>query len=270
MAQSQDGQTDEISAQAVALAEQLLAAGESAATQTELLLSRTGEAAADALTAPVRQLLSQVRSVSDYTEARILAAARQRLREYHPREQEIARTAQALSATGKEPAEIARWAVDARNRLRRQLREEGDPLVGAVATLLRGRGDMPTYEELRARGKSDTEIIESAARSNASVDTWANLAEETAPLVGDALDTVDGVLRLGDAPADPKQREQQAAARRQAALSGGRAGEAEAMALAAELGETIPGADSPLGTSLASVVGGVVGALDSTGQDPPT
>jgi len=73
--------------------------------------------------------------------------------------------AQAMVAAGKSEVEAASWAVQARNQLRQSIRDQGEPIVDAIAQARRGARDMPTYESLRARGKTDAQIIEDAFSS---------------------------------------------------------------------------------------------------------
>src|SRR4029079_2385772 len=91
---------------------------------------------------------------------------------YFEGERAIAAEAQAMLRAGQSEAAVAQWSVLARNELRRAIREQGEPIVDAVARATRGARDMPTYEGLRASGRTDAQIIESAARSNAGVNRW--------------------------------------------------------------------------------------------------
>jgi hypothetical protein len=241
------------------LAASLIEAGARAEKEAELLLQMTGHAAVSVVAAPAQGLLVDVLAVSVYTEHRVLSAAHQRLDVYHPREAEIARTAQMLAASGKSEEEIARWAVQERNHLRKELRERGDPLVDSLASLSRGDDDMPTYERLRQTGKSDAEIIASATRSNASVDRWAVTAETVASSVDVALQLLDEVIEK-TAPAENQPASDSQKAREEEAIRGGQAGEAEGAALGEELFAHV-GVGQKLGASLGSVIGGVTGAI---------
>lgn len=229
--------------------------------ETETLLAETSVVAVSVATAPVRSVLGDLRAVSGYTAHRILSAAKQRLTVYHPREAEIASTAQSMAAAGKSEEEIARWAVAARNRLRHELRSQGDVLVDSVAALLRRDHDMPTYEQLRESGKSDAEIIASAARSNSSVDALAVVATEAAPTVDAGLAVLDELI-VRTAPAvEQPELVAQAGERAADAISGGQAGEAAGAALIEELGAALPGSGVKLMVGIASVIGGIDGAI---------
>ncbi len=88
---------------------------------------------------------------------------------YNNGEAKIAAGIASMRVAGKTEAEIARWAAAARTANALEVREASGAVQRKAAELfdrLRGNLERPSYESLRAAGKTDPEIIESALRTN--------------------------------------------------------------------------------------------------------
>lgn len=170
--------------------------------------------------------------------------------------------AQAMVAAGKSEVEAARWAVQARNQLRQSIRDQGEPIVDAIAQARRGARDMPTYESLRARGRTDAQIIESAGRSNAGVNRWVGRIR----IAGRILIAVDigiGVYNVATAPEVDRPRVlAREVGRVGGALAGGWAGAKGGAAVGGFIGSFFgPGPGTAIGAGIGGVLGGIGGAI---------
>lgn len=170
--------------------------------------------------------------------------------------------AQAMVAAGKSEVEAARWAVQARNQLRQSIRDQGEPIVDAIAQARRGARDMPTYESLRARGKTDAQIIESAGRSNADVNRWVGRIR----IAGRILIAVDigiGAYNVATAPEVDRPRVLASEVGRVGgALAGGWAGGKGGAAVGGLIGSFFgPGLGTAIGAGIGGVLGGIGGAI---------
>lgn len=180
---------------------------------------------------------------------------------YHRGHEAIVAEAEAMLQAGKSPQEVAQWTVRARNELRSTIRRQGEPIVDAVAKATRGARDMPSYESLRARGKTDGQIIESAARSNVRADRWVGRLR----IAGRILIAVDiGVATYNIAAAPTVDRPRvmaQEVGRLAGALTGGWAGAKGGAAVGGAIGSIFPGAGTAVGAGIGSIVGGIGGAI---------
>ena len=83
----------------------------------------------------------------------------------------LAQAASQMLAAGSSEEQVARWAVDQRDRLKEAYRDLTPPDLLALieARTVRQYGNVlgPSIDQLRAAGKSWTEIIDSAARAGA-------------------------------------------------------------------------------------------------------
>lgn len=166
---------------------------------------------------------------------------------------------------GKTEAEVARWSVEARNALRRTIREQGEPIIDAIARNSRGAWDMPDYDMLRTgrvpeavgrrpqrRPKTDRQIVEAAARSNARVDKWAGRLR-IAGRITIAVELGVGFYNIASAPAAARPRVLiREVGRAGGAVSGGWAG--------ATLGAKACSWGGVWGMGICGLVGGVAGA----------
>jgi uncharacterized protein DUF4157 len=96
------------------------------------------------------------------------------LREAYVRGTEaIEAEAELMLRKGGNPAEVANWAVEARNALKAQIRNEGPRIVkvAAEARNVRKYGNPlgPSAEQLRAAGRSNEEILSRVRRANPGV-----------------------------------------------------------------------------------------------------
>jgi DNA-binding phage protein len=201
------------------------------------------------------------RSVADNTARAALHEAA--LREmYFQGERAIAAEAQAMLRAGQSEAAVAQWSVAARNELRRAIREQGEPIVDAVARAARGARDMPTYDGLRASGRTDGQIIASASRSNAGVNRWVGRIR-IAGRIMIAIDIGIAVYHVASAPEVDRPRVMASEAGRMGgALAGGWAGGVGGAKLGGLIGTFIePGGGTAIGAGIGSVLGGIGGAI---------
>jgi DNA-binding phage protein len=201
------------------------------------------------------------RSVADY-EARVLLRNAALREMYFQGERAIAAEVQAMLRAGQTEEAVARWSVAARNELRRAIRDQGEPIVDAVAQLKRGARDMPTYESLRARGRTDAQIIESASRSNAGVNRWVGRLR----IAGRITIAIDiGIAAYNVATAADVDRPRVMATevgRIGGALAGGAAGAVVGAKVGGAIGTFFgPGPGTAIGAGIGGVVGGIGGAI---------
>lgn len=92
----------------------------------------------------------------------------------------LARSASQMLAAGTGEEQVARWVVDERNRLKEAYRDLTPPDLLALieARTMRQYGNIlgPSVDQLRAAGKSWTEIIDSASRAGAHGDPSAGFS----------------------------------------------------------------------------------------------
>lgn len=201
------------------------------------------------------------RSVADHAARTALHEAA--LREmYFEGERAIAAEGQAMLRAGQSEAAVAQWSVAARNELRRAIREQGEPIVDAVARATRGARDMPTYEGLRASGRTDAQLIESAARSNAGVNRWVGRIR-IAGRIMIAIDIGIAVYHVASAPEVDRPRVMASEAGRMGgALAGGWAGAALGAKIGGAIGTFIePGGGTAVGAGIGGLIGGIGGAI---------
>lgn len=181
---------------------------------------------------------------------------------YHQGERGIAaETSRRLAQNPSAVEEVARWAVQQRNALRAAIRQQGHPIVEAVAKMARGARDMPSYEQLRAIGKTDAGIVASAAQSNAGVNGLVKGLRVAGPLMMMADAGLAG-YRIGHAPEGETGRvATHEISRIGGALAGGLAGAKGGAALGAAIGSIVPGAGTAIGAGLGGVIGGIGGAI---------
>lgn len=196
--------------------------------------------------------LDHMRSMGDHAARSALHEAA--LRElYHQGERAIAAEAAAMRSAGQSEQAVAQWSVEARNNLRRAIREQGEPIVDAVARSSRGAQDMPSYEQLRRRGRTDSQIVESASRSNARADRWVGRLR-IAGRVFIAVDIGVASYNVASAPSVDRPRVMaREAGRLGGALAGGWGG-AKGGAAAGAWG-------GPWGAGIGGALGGVGGAI---------
>ncbi|MFB9392472.1 RHS repeat domain-containing protein [Streptomyces coeruleoprunus] len=153
----------------------------------------------------------------------------------------------------------AQWAVDERNALRSWFRS---PMDDWLLPRARGARDFPTYDFLsNERGKTDKQIVESAAKTNPKVNRINQMTKWGGRgLLG--LDIGIGVYNTVTAPEGEKVR---TAAREAGGIAGGLAG-AKAGAVAGAwvggaIGSVVPGVGTVAGAAIGGIVGGVGGAI---------
>jgi hypothetical protein len=91
--------------------------------------------------------------------------------------EEIYEVAKTLLDKGRSIDEVADWAVEARNVLKQQIRDEGPRILKVIAEARNMREYAnpfgPSGEQLRAGGRSSEGIIEGVVRSNPGITRWA-------------------------------------------------------------------------------------------------
>ena len=172
--------------------------------------------------------------------------------------QEIYEVAKLMLAKGRSIDEIGNWAVEARNLLKEQIRDEGPRLVKVLAEArnLRKYGNPvgPTAEELRAGGRTSEEIIEGVARSNPGITRWAGRLR-IAGRIMIAIDIGIGIFRVLSAPwVDMPRVLLEETGAIAGGIAGGEAGAEGGAAVGFEIG-------GPWGAAIGGFVGGIGGAI---------
>jgi len=179
--------------------------------------------------------------------------------------QEIWEVAHLMLAKGRSVDEVANWAVEARNMLKEQIRDEGPRIVKVLAEArnMRKYGNVvgPTAEELRAGGRTSEEIIEGVVRSNPSVTRWAGRLR-IAGRIMIAIDIGIGIINVLSAPAVDMPR---VLIEETGAIAGGIAGGAQGArggaALGGAIGELFGPEAIPVGAAIGGFLGGIGGAI---------
>jgi hypothetical protein len=179
--------------------------------------------------------------------------------------QEIWEVAKLMLAKERSIDEVANWAVEARNMLKEQIRDEGPRLVKVLAEArnLRKYGNVvgPTAEELRAGGRTSEEIIEGVVRSNPSVTHWAGRLR-IAGRIMIAIDIGIGIINVLSAPLVDMPR---VLIEETGAIAGGIAGGAQGARAGAAagglVGELFGPEAAPVGAAIGGLLGGIGGAI---------
>jgi hypothetical protein len=166
--------------------------------------------------------------------------------------------ARLMLSRGVAEAEVAEWANQARNALKAEIRNRGARIVKVVAEWrnVRKYGNPlgPTAEQLRARGKTNAQIIESAARDSAKATRWAGRLRIAGRILI-ALDIGIGVWNVATAEVEDRPRVLLHEAGR---IGGGLAGAWGGAKIGGAIGLEFGG---PWGAAIGGVVGGAGGLL---------
>jgi hypothetical protein len=170
----------------------------------------------------------------------------------------IGEEAKLMVSRGVEKADVAKWANDARNALKVKIRNQGARIVKVMAEArnIRKYGNPvgKTYEQLRAEGKTDEEIIESAARGSAKITRWAGRLRIAGRILI-AIDIGIGVWNVATASVEDRPRVLLHEAGR---IGGGLAGAYGGAKVGGVIGGEIGG---PWGAGIGAVVGGIGGLI---------
>ena len=169
----------------------------------------------------------------------------------------ITREALEMVARGESVSDAARWAHNARNDLKVQIRARGSPISRGLAEArnVRKYGDKvgPTYDDLIRQGKTPEDIIGSSGRSSTKVNRVATRMR----LAGRLLVAVDIAILTWEVIEAPEGQGLKTAVvgagRVGGALGGGWAG--------AKGGAAVGSFFGPVGTAVGGVIGGLGGAL---------
>ncbi len=176
---------------------------------------------------------------------------------YQQGARQISQQALNMVASGTSVEEAARWATEARNQLKVDIRMQGSPITRGLAEArnmrVYGRPEGPTYDELIRQGRTPEEIIGSAGRSNTRVNRVATQLR----IAGRFLIVVDLAIvtwEVVEAPEDE---------RLQTAVEGvgGLAGAAAGGWAGAKAGGAVGAFFGPVGMAVGGVIGGIGGAL---------
>jgi hypothetical protein len=169
----------------------------------------------------------------------------------------IAEEAQLMLSRGVPEAQVAEWATKARNALKQQIRDKGARIIKALAEARNmkkyGNPVGPSAEELRAKGKTNAQIIEGAERSNPRVNRWTGRMR-VAGRIMIAIDIGIGIYNIANAAEVDRPR---VLLRETGRIAGGLGGAAGG----AKLGGMAFAWTGPVGAGIAAVVGGIGGAI---------
>jgi hypothetical protein len=193
-----------------------------------------------------------------------------RLREmYQQGARQIAEEARAMEVAAHGDAarlrQIADWAVRARNELKARIRDDGIKIVKVIAEARNikryGNPLGPSAEGLRARGLSDAQIVESAARSNRGFNRWAGRLRVAGPIMI-AIDLGIASWRIYHAETNRPQVIGQEAGGIAGALVGGWARAKAGAWIGGAIGTFIePGGGTAVGGAVGGFIGGIAGAI---------
>jgi hypothetical protein len=160
-------------------------------------------------------------------------------------------------ADGVPSQNAARWAVEARNDLKVQIRSKGSPIVKGLAEArnIRKYGNKvgPSYEQLIREGKTPDDIIGKAGRSSTKV----NRLSTTLKVGGRVLIAVDLAIVTWEVFSAPEGERLRTAV----GGAGGLAGAAAGGWAGAKAGGAIGSLFGPVGTAVGGVIGGIGGAI---------
>ncbi len=186
----------------------------------------------------------------------------------------ITETAKELVSSGSVPqADVTKWAVDARNGLKANIRSQGNPILKQVfeqRNLLK-YGDKlgPSYQQLYAKlakqGLSEAEInariISSSGRSSAAFNRWSGALKWG----GRILLAIDICLAGAKVYLAPEGQRSETALKEAFRIGGalvvGAAGAKAGAALGASIGALFGGAGAAPGAIIGGIIGGIGGAI---------
>lgn len=170
----------------------------------------------------------------------------------------IGEEAKLMLSRGVETSEVAKWANEARNALKVQIRNEGARIVKVLAEArnVRKYGNPvgKTYEQLRAEGKTDEQIIEAASRGSVQITRWAGRLRIAGRILI-AIDIGIGIYNVATASVEDRPRVLLHEAGR---IGGGLAGAWGGAKIGGAIGGELGG---PWGAAIGGVVGGVGGLI---------
>ncbi len=193
-----------------------------------------------------------------------------RLRDiYKEGAKQIAEEAKAMQAAAKgDPVrlqQIADWAVNARNELKAKIRDEGSKIVKLIAearNMKKYKGNKlgPSPEGLRAKGLTNDQIVESAARSDVATSRWAGRLR-IAGRIMIAIDLGVAGYRIYHAETNRPQVIGQEVGGIAGALGGGAVGAKGGAWVGGAIGAWFGGAGAVPGAAIGAFVGGIGGAI---------
>lgn len=202
--------------------------------------------------------------VSVYAGATMTAEAT--LREVYQRAaREVSLEARRMIASGTSVDDAARWATQARNELKVQIRAQGSPVTRGLAEArnMRRYGNKigPTYDDLIREGKTPDDIIGSSGRSSTKVNRFAARMRLAGRLMI-AIDVAIVTWEVYEAEEGDRLRTAVAGAGGVAgALGGGWAGAKAGAWIGGGIGALFGGVGAPVGAAIGGVVGGIGGAI---------
>ena len=211
-------------------------------------------------------------SVVDY--GSVVAMNEAYLREiYDASAKQLSELAQDLVKQGAPQKDVAEWATQARNNLKSNIRNQGNPILKRVFEQrnLAKYGDKlgPSYDQLYAKyAKSgltpdeiNAKIIQGAGRANAGFNRWAGRLKFAGRLAL-ALDICLAAVRVYMAPEGQKVKTAlQEVARIGGALALGAAGAEAGAAIGAAIGAAFAGIGAVPGAVIGGIVGGIGGGI---------
>lgn len=216
----------------------------------------------NAVPGPITESVGHV-SVS----AGITMTAEATLREiYNQASRQISNEAIRMISNGTSVEDAARWANQARNGLKVQIRASGSPITRGLAEARNirkyGNNVGPTYDDLIRAGKTPEEIIESSGRASVKV----SRAASSFRVAGRLLIVVDLAIITWDVVAAPEGQKLRTAVRDVGGVAGAWAGGVAGAETGAEIGGGIgtfiePGGGTAVGGVIGGVVGGIIGSI---------
>ncbi|MGH7491685.1 MAG: DUF4157 domain-containing protein [bacterium] len=170
-----------------------------------------------------------------------------------------------MLSKGASAAEVADWAVAARNNLKQQIRDQGPRIIKLLAEARNmqkyGNPLGLTAEELRAMGKTNEQIIESVGRANLNITKWAGRLRIAGRILI-AIDIGIAAYKVATAPEVDRPRvllEEVGAIG--GALAGGAVGAKAGGVIGGAVGALFAGVGAVPGAAIGAFIGGVGGAI---------
>lgn len=177
----------------------------------------------------------------------------------------IADEAALMLARGVPAEEVTNWANAARNNLKQQIRDQGPRIIKVLAEArnMRKYGNPLglTAEQLRAMGKTNEQIIESAGRGNINIARWAGRMRIAGRILI-ALDIGIAAYQVAMAPEVDRPRVLlEEASAIGGALAGAAAGAKGGGWIGGVIGAWFGGAGAVPGAAIGALIGGIGGAF---------
>jgi hypothetical protein len=137
-------------------------------------------------------------------------------------------------------------------------RSLGSPITDKYLAWKRGADDYPSYERLRAKGKTNADILRSATRST---NPRADQLAQRLRVAGRALLAADVALSVGQVAAAPEKERAEEATKHAGRVAGAVGGAKFGATVGGAVGAWFGGVGAPIGAAAGGIIGGIVGGI---------